>query len=323
MPRRRRETGERGIALISVLWIGVALGALAGAVVALSRGDLDLARSQLVRAEAELAADSAVRTVIYALVNRSDSAIAADGSVVAWRVGETGAPAAGRTEIRAEIRAEVSSEHGRVDLNRAGPALVAALLTGAGAEPGEAEALAAAIADFTDEDDFLTPGGAERADYAAAGLPGPKNAPLEHEDELLGVLGMPAGLYRRIADAVTVHSGRPMPRNGQEHPLVRAALTDGPDAAHMPAVAPLPLAFEPDLDATPRTLRPGPAASGSDLVRIRAEAQTEAGARAARVAVVSLRIRGGSPYSVLAWRRAPAELFPAQTPERAGEQGTE
>ncbi|HUF87790.1 MAG TPA: hypothetical protein VMM59_10455, partial [Thermohalobaculum sp.] len=150
-----------------MLWVGVALGAIAAAVVALGRSDLDLAHSQLVRAEAELAADRAARTAIYALVSRADSAIAADGSVAAWRYDGVRAPT--------ELRVEVSSEHGRLDLNRAGPEIVAALLAAAGAEAGEAERLAASIADFTDDDDFLTPGGAERPDYAAAGLLGPKN----------------------------------------------------------------------------------------------------------------------------------------------------
>lgn len=296
--KRRLGAGQRGIALLSVLWVGVAIGALASAVVSLSRGDLDLARSQLVHAEAELAADSAVRTAIYALANRADSAIAPDGSVMAWRL------------PGAEVRLQVTSEHGRIDLNRAPPDLFAAVLQQAGAMPEEAGRLAAATTDFTDPDDSLTPGGAERPDYASAGLPGPKNAPLEHEGELLGVLGMPAGLYRRIADAVTVHSGRPRPRSEQAVPLVRAALEGEP----VEAPPPLPPAFSVEFDATPQKIRPGTAGGTSDLVRIRAEAETETGSRAARVAVVSLRLRGGRANAVLAWWHAAPELFPARSP---------
>lgn len=302
MRKRRRAGDERGIALIAVLWVGVVLGALAAAVVALSRGDLDLARSQRVQAEAELAADRAARTAIYALVNGADSAIAMDGSVAAWRVPGT------------ELRVEISSEHGRVDLNRAPPELVAELLVQAGADRDAAERLSAAITDFTDDDDFLTPFGAERPEYAAAGLAGPKNAPLEVTDEVLGVLGMSATLYRRIADAVTVYSGRPRPRGGQEQPLVRAALGEAPGAPP----APLPAAFSVELDAAPVKLRTGGEISVSDLVRVDAEAETEAGARAARVVVVSLRGRSGSPYTVLAWRKGMPKLFPARSSE-AGE----
>ena len=298
---KRRRARDRGIALISVLWVGVVLGALAAAVMALSRSDLDLARSLRAQAEAELAADSAARTAIYALMNRADTPIAADGSVTAWRAGG------------AELRVEVSSEHGRLDLNLASPELIAALLAAAGAEAGEATQLAAAIVDFADADDMLTPSGAERREYAAAGLPGPKDAEFEKETELLGVLGMPARLYRRVADAVTVHSGRPTPREGHEHPLVAAALGAGPGA---PEADPLPPAFTVELGAAPQTLRPAPPATDSDLVRIRAEAETRAGARAARVAVLSLRHRGVRPYTLLAWRRTTPALFPARTADR-------
>lgn len=296
MRKEGQPDSQRGIALISVLWVGIVLGALAAAVMALSRGDLDLARSLRAQAEAELAADRAARTAIYALVNRAEGPIAADGAVTAWRIGD------------AEVRLEVTSEHGRIDLNRSEPDLIAAVLTEAGAEASEAEHLAAAVADFTDEDDALTPSGAERPDYRAAGLPGPKNAPLEHEAELLSVLGMTAGLYRHVAEAVTVHSGRPRPRDGQEHPLVAAALGA---AVPEPAREPLPPAFTVELDVTPVVIRPEAPAASSDLVRIRAEAETLSGARAARIAVVSLRVRGGTPSAALAWRRGSPELFPS------------
>lgn len=287
-------SGERGIALISVLWIGVVLGALAGAVVALGRSDLDLARTQRIQAEAELAADSAARIAIYSLVNRAAGAIAADGSVAAWRLGD------------AEVRVQASSEHGRVDLNRAAPDLIAAVLAEAGAARDEAERLAAAIMDFTDQDDAALPSGAERSEYDAANLPGPKNAPLEHEAEALGVLGMRADLYRSVSDALTVHSGRPMPVSGQEHPLVAAAQGAGsPDAGE-----PLPAAFSIDLGETPETLLPAPLAGDANLLRIRAEAETLSGARAARVAVVSLRVQRSSSFTLLAWRRDTPELFP-------------
>ena len=292
-----RPANQRGIALISVLWVGVVLGALAAAVMALSRSDLDLAQSQRAQAEAQLAAESAARTAIYALVNRAEGPIAGDGSVTAWRVGD------------AEVRVEVTSEHGRVDLNRADPELIAAVLAEAGAAASEAERLAAAIVDFTDDDDAVTPSGAERPEYRAAGLPGPKNAPFEQEAEVLGVLGMTATLYRSVEEALTVHSGRPRPRSGQEHPLVAQALGAAPSAAGEP----LPPAFGSESEDAPQTLRPASLAEAGDLIRIRAEAQTLPGARAARIAVVSLRGRARSPYLVLAWRQAAPELFPPRT----------
>lgn len=286
---------QRGIALIGVLWVGVALGALAAAIVSLSRSDLDLAHNQRIRAETQLIADSAARVAIYALLNQADSVIAADGSVVAWQ------------QPGAEVRLQITSEDGRLDLNRAGPELVAAVLRSAGADDETAEQLAAAIADFIDPDDVLTPLGAERSEYAEAGLPGPKNAPLEHEDELLGVLGMSPALYRRAVDAFTVLSGRRAPKRGQELPIVRAALAAEPMDA---APAPLPPAFTLPLDAVPQVLVEGDGTPRNALVRIRAETTTSAGAVAVRIAVVALFVRAEGHYAIRAWRTDRPVLFP-------------
>jgi hypothetical protein len=49
--------------------------------------------------------------------------------------------------------------------------------------------LAAALADFVDEDDLIRLNGAERDDYRRAGLPPPRNAALEQPSELWWVLG--------------------------------------------------------------------------------------------------------------------------------------
>lgn len=289
----RRPARERGLALLAVLWVGVALGALAGAAASLARSDIDLAHNARVRAEAELAADSAARLAIYALANASDTAIAADGAVTAWRIDG------------AEVRVEVTAEARRVDVNAASVAELAVVLIAAGADEAQAGRLAAAIVDFVDEDDLLTPEGAERPDYRAEGLPGPKNAPLEHEDELLGVVGMPPALYRRAADGLTVHGvagGR------------RLLIDEPPPAAALSAVEaePLPPAFVVALDGTPRVLRPGAAAAPSaNLVRIRAEAATESGARAVRIAVVGL--GAGRGTDTRAWRSGRSTLFPDET----------
>jgi general secretion pathway protein K len=291
---------QSGIALISVLWVGVALGALAAAIVSLSRSDVDLAHNQLVRAEAQLAADSAVRVAIYAMLNQADSAIAADGSVTAW------------LQPQAEIRLQVTSEHGRIDLNRAGPELIESILQVAGIDSETAGALAAAIADYTDPDEALTPLGAERPDYAQAGLSGPKNAPLEHEAELLAVLGMSPEIFDRVADAFTVHSGRRAPKRGQEHPLVKTAtgLDAGAALAATAALESLPPAFSLPLDAAPQLLVEGEGPKVTDLVRIRAEVTTRSGAVAVRVAVVGLFARAKGYYAVRAWRTDRPVLFP-------------
>jgi len=293
--RKPRAARQRGIALLGVLWVGVALGALAAAIISLSRSDVDLAHNQRIRVEAQLAADSAVRVAVYALINRADSAIAADGSIVGWR------------QPDAEVRLQVTPEDSRVDLNRAQPELIAAVLEAAGADSDAAARLAAAIADYADADDAVTPEGAERDAYAAAGLPGPKNAPFEREDELLAVLGMTPELYRNAADAFTVYSRRRAPKQGREHPLVRAAVEGNGEP---PAPPPLPAAFTLPLDATPQVLVPGDQATRTAVVRIRAEVTTTSGAVAVRVAIVILSARRQGRYAAQAWRTDRPHLFP-------------
>jgi general secretion pathway protein K len=83
------------------------------------------------------------------------------------------------------VHLSIQDEATKIDLNRAPEARLAALFGSVGVEPGEAQSLAAAIADFRDADDFVRPGGAEEAEYRAAGLAwGPKNAPFQAVEEL-------------------------------------------------------------------------------------------------------------------------------------------
>ena len=111
------------------------------------------------------------------------------------------------------VQVRVVDESGKLDLNAADPQLLGALMAVLGAEPGEAERLAAAIADWRDADDLgQVAGTAEDPQYAAAGLPyGAKDAPFEAVSELELVLGMPSDLAARMAAHVTVHGRLPVP----------------------------------------------------------------------------------------------------------------
>lgn len=77
----------------------------------------------------------------------------------------------------------VQDEAGLFNLNNNDEASTARLLTQLGVEPREAERLAAVLADFIDGDDLRRVNGAESADYAAAGLPLPRNALLTEPTE--------------------------------------------------------------------------------------------------------------------------------------------
>jgi general secretion pathway protein K len=82
------------------------------------------------------------------------------------------------------------------------------LFTATGAEQAFAETLAARVLDWRDGDDFRHLGGAEDADYKAAGMPWTaRDNRFSSIEELRYVLGMPPAMFRAISPYLTVYSG--------------------------------------------------------------------------------------------------------------------
>lgn len=128
------------------------------------------------------------------------------------------------------IDLHIVDEAGKVDLNLADATLLAALLGAVGTEPAQAQQLAGAIMDWRDRDDLHQPaGGAENADYAAAGFPyGAKNMPFESSGELQRILGIGPALYAQLEPVVTVFgASRPDPRFAPA-PVLTALGLDAP-----------------------------------------------------------------------------------------------
>ncbi|MBS0457351.1 MAG: general secretion pathway protein GspK [Proteobacteria bacterium] len=196
----------RGAALILVLWLLVLLTALIGGFAGGARIEALQAhqlRSALVARQAARAGiEYAALRMQYADVDRR---WVPDGRTYGLQLGE------------AKLSIHIVDESGKVDLNGAPPDLLRHLLLAVGAPDPQASSLAAAIVDYRDPDDLLTPGGAESAEYKAAGLPyGPKNQPFENVSELQRVLGMDQRLYAALRPYVTVYaSGTPNPAFAQ------------------------------------------------------------------------------------------------------------
>ncbi|MCH8139761.1 MAG: general secretion pathway protein GspK, partial [Proteobacteria bacterium] len=194
------------------------------------------------------------------------------------------------------------------------------LLVAVGLADGEARALTAAIADFRDADDETHLGGAEDAEYRAAGLAwGPKNKPFEAVEELHQVLGMTRQVYALAAPGLTVHSR-----------------SKGVDVTVAPAIVLLAL---PGVDAEAveafteqRQARPGAGEQGAGqmagaelggarittlpglgrqyasrsrgrVFTVRAEARVRSGAVFVREAVISMTRNIEKPFNIHAWRR--------------------
>lgn len=192
----------RGAALLLVLWLITLLAALVGAFALTARIENQQGR-MLGRG---LVADQAARAGLdYALTRLASDDPARqwrpDGRAYAWRF----------HDVALELR--IVDETGKVDLNAADGALLAALLRVVGAEQDVATRVAGAIVDWRDGDDFVqVGGGAESADYAAAGRPyGAKNAPFESVAEVEQVLGMTPALFDAVAPHLTLYSRLPTP----------------------------------------------------------------------------------------------------------------
>lgn len=192
---RKNPTGQHGMVLVIVLWIVTMLVVMAGGFAYSMRIETRLATSAVERAQARAMAEAGMA---YALAWQLDPDAQKqwppNGDPHEWTFG------GGR------LRIEVTNASGLVNLNNAGPALLKALLAGAGVDAGDQERLADAIQDWRDQDDQAMPHGAEREDYRAAGRIGPKNANFDSVEELGQVLGMTRELQARLASATTVFS---------------------------------------------------------------------------------------------------------------------
>ncbi len=205
MTAQARRSGfgqQRGAALLLVLWMIVLLTGLVGSFALIARVE-HMQGQALVRG---LTAGSAARAGLEYAVHRIDMTDPSlqwepDGRPYAWQY------AGAQLEIR------IVDENGKVDLNRAGATLLGELLRVLGSNQTEAAQLAAAIIDWRDIDSLAQiAGGAEDADYAAAGRAyGAKDADFESIAELEQVLGFTPALYARLAPHVTVYSGLARP----------------------------------------------------------------------------------------------------------------
>jgi general secretion pathway protein K len=285
------KTRPRGVALLMVLWLVALLTALVGGFALAAR--MEHLQGQVL-ARGVVAEQAARAGVEYGItrVGAEDLRLrwVADGRPYRWAFGD------------AQVEVRITDEQGKVDLNLAQADLLAALFRQFGTDPDQATHLAGAVIDWRDGDTLTQPGGgAEDADYAAAGLPyGSKDEPFESIAELQQVLGMPKGLYARVAPYLTVFSGRANPDPAFAPAEVLRAM--GYDAERIVAMR---RAWSPGSGAPAPLLPDGQSLGGniSGTYSIESRARLREG----RVAVmrVTLRVGGnglpGSAWTPLRW----------------------
>ena len=267
----RSGAGERGFAVLIVLWAMVLLSLVATRVTASGRSAVQVASNLRNAAVAEAAADGAVHEAIFRML---------DPSAARWR---PDGQARTLPMPRGEITLRLNDQAGKVNPNSASPELLAALLRQFNADTRRASSIAAAIADWRAPTAEARPLGAKAREYRNAGRAyGPPNAPFESIGEIGAVLGMTPALLEQLAPHLSLfYAGDPEPALAAP-PVLRALRA---------------LYGAQEIAASPQ--------AGVRLVAVNAEVVLAGGTRFARTAVVRVgEGDGGRSWQILAWGQA-------------------
>ncbi len=307
-----RRPGERGIALVMVLWVVAFLALVLSAFAGESRVALDIARNRLAAAEAETAADAGVALALSGLAAAVSEAARASGAPPAEGVWEADGTVHALQWQGAELRVRVDNESGKIDLNAAPDDAFAALFQALGIAPGTAADLAAALIEWRKRRTAALGIATRRAAARPSDEP---TGPFFALEELKRVPGVTPDLYAAIAPYVTVWSKQPVP---------------DPRTASRPVLLTIPGADPARVDAW-LALRgseqaaapvPGDLASGivsTNLTRPTVTVHVEAriaGARFRRNAVAVVTGDPQDPVHMLAWERDLQGEFDTDATER-------
>lgn len=293
----QQQNREAGIALVAVLWII----ALAGLQVSLFNISV---RDAVVLAETETAI-SRGQSLIHGAVELAVAKLSEPDRNLRWEPDGTERTIAFGGAM---MTIRVTSESGRVDINRADPALIGGLIISLTGRNDLAATLADRIVDWRDADDKKLPLGAERGDYGRAE---PHQSigdrPFVQPEEISRVLGMPRELADRMQPFITVWSA-----DGRLNPTLASPET----LAALPGISPNDVAYLIQLqksnappEAIATALAPVQRFVGTargPAYRIDVRIAREAVLAIGRAQVVVVRgIDTGAPYRVLSWRHEP------------------
>lgn len=274
-----RNAGDRrGFALILAIWALAAVALVTTALATGVRREMTLARNSLDAAAARHLADAAVNLVAAAL---ADPALAGGIRI-------DGVPMPMTIEGMA-IEVRVLDEGGKIDLNEAPVEMLSGMLRGLGAEPREAEAIAAAIVAWRDE-------------RLAARRASPiGEARFESLGQLARIPGISPGLLLRLEPYVTVESRQPAVDPWVAPALVLAAVPGLDVKVAEAVVRDRPPAFHRK-DGSRLAAPANPLLAPSHGAAFGIEATAEiAGLRFTRRAVIAVAREGGGAR-LLSWR---------------------
>lgn len=228
----RISRGERGVALVLVLWLVVVLGAVAAAVVGSTRNESRLVLNARARTVSRYAAESGIVAGVALLEQRMASGTLPGQQVLAWSEVDRDFNELSDVPLgNARFGVQLTNLSGRLDLNQAQPEVLGGLFSQF-TSPDAARALVDALLDWRDPDDLVRPQGAEADVYRRAGSPYvPHNAPLTRIDELHRLRGMTEPLALALEPYLTVNGDLRIDVNGAPEPVLAAIPGIGPTGA--------------------------------------------------------------------------------------------
>jgi general secretion pathway protein K len=293
--RRREQTArpsERGFIIVAVLWILVALSALATIFSVYLANSARVLGATDIGVESEALASASLELAAYRLLSADQKERPAQGSF-RFRMDN------------ADVSVTYTSEAARVDLNSAPKETLASLFEVLGVEQKAASEIADRVVGWRTKAKPNTAND-EEALYLAAGLGySPRQAPFAHVNELSLVLGLSPAVVERALPYVTVFG------KSAEIDVLLAA----PEViAALPGMTPEVLNdFLKQRSSLPRDPKAvaaalGPAKAAATLpepkaYRLLTTMRFDNGRRASTEAVISLgREKDKDPYKVLAWQ---------------------
>lgn len=285
--------GQRGVALLLVLWVIVLLSITAGSVVLGARTENLQARHLFETTRARYLAEAGLNWAVMELRNADP---------------QTRWVPDGRTyEVEIEgSRVEISvvDETGKIDINVADEHILGGLFDSIGLDEQQRNQLVDAILDWRDPDDLVRLHGAEADDYEAAGYPyGPRNANFESVAEVQQVMGMDYEIFRQIEPALTIYSGRGSV-NAAFAPFEVLRALPGMDEQLAREIIELREAMDP-LSGETLTLPDGTpimAQGGGLTYSVWSRASLDNGISAEIDATIRLGAVAGRPFRILRWR---------------------
>jgi general secretion pathway protein K len=189
---------QRGIALVVVLWLVVLITVIGSSHARNARIETSLAFNHVGSAKA--------RALAEAGINRAIMELFVSDTATRWQFNGTAYPI---QLDSGSVNIAIRDASGLLDLNRAGPVQLGAVLAAAGAEEADSQRLVDAILDWRDKDQLRRLHGAEDNDYRHAGLDwGSRDGLFASVDELRYILGMTHELLERLVPYLTVHSSQ-------------------------------------------------------------------------------------------------------------------